>query len=276
MNTIKKHVLFLNIFFILIIFYHIYLYSIEDHFTIWNNLYGIVTSFVPMYGGIFGLLSIRKFKKDSLVSKAILLLSISAVFYGVATLTWGLVATFTHDDLPYPSISDLFYTVYYFIAGAGALLLLKIYSLRFNSKVFLQFLGILIISGYITFHFLGLPGFDNSDPYTSIFDTFYVLGDFFLFAITLIALLIAGGKMTKSILFLVISFTTQIIGDFFFLYMIENDLFWDGSYGDFFFTLSGLTLSIGIIYLVRDFYLNRNTSPQSITQYPKTQEVTNQ
>lgn len=266
MNTIKKHVLFLNIFFLLIIFYHIYLYSIEDHFTIWNNIYGIVTSFIPIYGGIFGLLSIRKFKKDSLISKAILLLSISGILYGIATLTWGLVATFTQNDLPYPSIADFFYIIYYFIAGAGALLLLKIYTIRFNSKVLLQFLGIMIISGFITFHFLGLPGFDNSDPFTSIFDTFYVLGDFFLFAITLIALLIAGGKMTKSILFLVISFTSQIIGDFFFLYMIENDLFWDGSYGDFFFTLSGLTLSFGIIYLVRDFYLNRNTSPQSISR----------
>jgi len=260
LNNYKK-VLF--IVFLLLIGYHIFLYTQEDHYSIYNNLYGFLSSFIYFIGAIAGLVSVKKFGTSSFVSKSVLFLSLASLVYTIALWIWSYFAIFTEVDIPYPSIADMFYLLFPVFGTIGVVMLLKIYEVKFSKKNTLLLLLLISASAFITNHFIGFPTFDSSEPWISAFDTGFVFGDFVVLSVASIALLLAGGKITSGLFFVILSFFTQGIGDFFFSYQIENDTFWDGNFSDFLFTLSGFFMSLGIISIIKYF---QNTNPKAELQ----------
>jgi len=260
MNS-QKYKKILLIISILLIGYHIFLYSLSDHETIWNNLVGLTTAVTYLIGSWYGFRNVKKIGSDSFVGKSILALSWGALMYGIASIIWAYYVFAGLD--PYPSLADVAFLPYYPLAIIGTLMLLKVYKTKFNLKTNISLFLLLALSYWISESFLGLPVFDNSSPWSSAFDVSYTLGNFFIISVAVITLYIAGGKIMKGLLILSFSFLTQAIGDFYFLTKIEAGTWWDGSMGDVFFSLSGILLSYGIIQVVEDFRSRKQVPQQN-------------
>lgn len=240
----------LYLFFAATIGYHFFLNSLPEHNTIWNNIYGMVTTPLYLIGSVAGFMYLKKIGLKSYVGKSVLLLSISTLFYSIGLFYWGYLVTFTGIEIPYPSFGDILFVLYGPLAGIGLLILFRIYRIEITTKKTVQLLLLLLISGAITYFFIGLPVFDGSNA-AFAFNLGYVLSDFVILSISLAAITLSGGRISGAIVLIALSFLMQAIGDFLFTYQTAQDTFWDGNTADLFFSISGLLLSLGIIKIIR-------------------------
>lgn len=259
MNTLnlRKHLTIISILFIGIIFYHLFLYSqLPLKETVWNNLYGLISSLIYFYGAFIGIMGARAIGFSSTIGRSLAFLSLASLLYAVGVSIWGYLATFTaiNVDELYPSVADNFYLMYYPLSALGVIMLLKMYKIKINFKTVLQLTVLIGISFFITQYFLDFLNYDAEvSAYENFITTAYSLGDLILISISLITIFLAGGKIIKALILIVFSFLVQAGGDFYFSYLEDNELFWDGHFADFLFTLSGFLLTLGIIEIIKRF-----------------------
>lgn len=252
----KIHFKILLIFLVLLIFYHLFLYSIDKHDTIWNDLYGPISALIYLYGAIYGYTQAVRYKLGGHIAKAVYFFSSGALTYSIALFIWGYLVLFPFQDieLPYPSIADYFYLTFAILGTIGLLITLKIYNFHITkTKTLLSAVG-LIASVLITGQLIGFPEFASDEGFSvSIMNNAYIFSDILVCWLAITTLIIARGRMTRVLQLVTLSFFTQFIGDMIYTKQINIDTFWDGSISDFFFSLSGMFISFTIIYIIKEF-----------------------
>lgn len=252
-NRFKLHAKILIVAFIALLGYTLYLYTKDEHFGLANDIYGPLYAFFYVYGAIYGLIYVKKIGLNSYLGNSIVAFSFAGLTYASALLIWGylVLQAGSSDDLPYPSIADISYLMIYPCAFIGSYYLLKIYQINISRKSILFAVVGVIISGFLSYYFIGLEAFEASASW--YVDLAFVLGDWVVVSIALAILLITGGKVSRGLLFIILFAVSQGIGDFIYTYQINTETFWDGSISDVFFALSGLFLSLGILDIVNKF-----------------------
>lgn len=250
------HLKILSGIFILIIFYHFYLYSLTDHFGAPNDYYGPISAIIYLYGAVYGLIHLKKYKLGGRIAKAISLYSLGAIAYSTALFIWGYLVFVLPEDmeLPYPSSADYFYLLFFPLCALGLMTTLKIYNLQITKKMTFTLIAGLLVAIAITGKYIGLPAFDFTESLNAgIINDAYIFADIILLWLAITTFIVAGGKITKGLFFVALSFLTQFIGDIFYTNQIVEETFWDGNYTDFIFTLSGLFISLAIVYTIKEF-----------------------
>src|SRR6185436_12711456 len=75
----------------------------EDPINLYSNLYGVI----PLIGGIYGLFLSRHWGGwNSKVGRAVMLLSLGLITWGIGIVIWLYYNIIMHVEVPYPSLAD--------------------------------------------------------------------------------------------------------------------------------------------------------------------------
>lgn len=221
-----------------------------------NYLWVVLLTFVPVVGGINGLLISRKWGGwDSIFGKCIIFISLGLLGWSFGDFAWSYFNLVEKIEVPYPSVADIgFFSIVPFWL-IGLIYLLKTTRAKFvfkswDGKILLV---VLPITAFIISYFLFLKDkalFDGESFAKSFFDLAFPLGDVIILSLSLLAFVSAvkflGGKMKLPIMILIAGFFFQYITDFSFSYTSSTGEYFNGSWVDMFYLVSQFLVSYGL------------------------------
>jgi hypothetical protein len=257
LNTIKY--LTLSLFFLVLSFWWVFIYSNNYIDTLHNNLYTVIYPLLSLFGGIIGLISAVKWGGyKSYIGKSIIFLSLGlfAQFFGQASYAYYI---YILDLEPFPSIGDLGYfgsIIFYFFGALYLGVAMRTgKQLKEIKNIFLMFLVGLISFFVVYGFFLRHYSFDASDLLVSILNYAYPIGQSIYLAITVGIFLLsynyAKGLMRVPVLLLLAALVTQFFADFMFLFQTNNESWYVGGINDFIYSIAYFLMGVGLLYIER-------------------------
>lgn len=207
-------------------------------------------------GTIVAFIGRGRISKESSVGKALLALGLTCASIVMGFVTWFYFETILQIETPYPSLADIFFTLYIPLVIYASFHLLKIFTLGVTRVLIAQALILGLISGFLLFKFAGLefPTISFDAPFTtSLFDFLYAFANAVLVALAVAILRLSGGKMTGSLLFLVLALVGMVASDLVFSYRVEFGSYYTGDIGDALFTITGCMFAISVYKIVLNF-----------------------
>jgi len=241
--------------------YWIWIYVTGQAGTVHNYVWGLFTQGVfPVLGGIWGILLSKKWGAlKSALGRAIFLLSVGNILFGLASLTWAYYNIVLAVESPYPSLADAVYILSYPFWAIGLISLGKGigagHKLRtFNGKIALVLAPLIGIAlTYFVFILIaqgGDFGFEGSDIVKIFFDISYLLGDAII--ITTIGLIyglsykVFGGRFKWPVNILFIAFLVEYLADAIFSYTTTQGTYFTSDLSDLLLTFSVFLIVVGV------------------------------
>lgn len=250
-----------KILFLLILFY--WIWSIASLFPQFlkvfprgRDFFSYSYGLIAMIGGIGGLLSAQKWGGvKSILGRGIFMLSLGLLSQWVGQFSYLYYVEVLKVDIPYPSLGDLgwFMTIPFYFYGAFLLAKasgMKTSLKRHKYRVFSVIIpAIMLIISYMVF--LQNYPIDLSHPLVMFFDFGYPLGHSIYISMTILVFILSrdylGGVMKKTIMLLLSAMVLQYLGDFSFLYLVINEIYFVGGLYDYFFLASYSIMAIALL-----------------------------
>lgn len=227
-----------------------------------NLIYSFSNGFLATVIGTMGLLISKHWGgSKSAVGKAVLLISLGTLSWGLGTLTWSFYNFVLHEDVPYPSLADVGYAlavplwtigVYYLSEATGAKFSLR----KIRGRLFLIILPILaaIFSFYVLFIVARGSSFSTEGGLLKVLlDFYYPLGDWVILTMSFLvfglSLQYLGGRFRWPIMTILLGFIFMFISDFSFSYTTTVGSYYNGHLADLLFTVAIFVISFGVISL---------------------------
>lgn len=220
-----------------------------------NYIWVVVLTFVPIIGGINGLIIAKKWGGwSSIFGRSVIFISLGLLGWAFGDTVWSYYNIFQKVEVPYPSLADFgFFSMvpfwslgmFFLFQAAGGKYALK----SLAGKVLLLFLPLV---GFVLSYFLFLKDktFDGGSMLKSFFDIAYPLGDMITISAALLVLVltarILGGRMRVPIIVLILGFIFQYIADFSFSYTSTTGAYFNGSWVDMAYLLAQFFVSFGL------------------------------
>lgn len=270
---LKRSSLIIIYYLVIVIFWWSYLALFPPKDPFYNYLYQFGFGLLPLFGGIWGIASSRKWGVlSSQVGSAVFYISLGILFWGLGQMCWAYYNIFQNVDIPYPSWADTGYLAaipFWFI---GMLYLFKATGAKFSLKKPLgQFsaLFILILVALVSYYLLinvargGIENIDfSSNNLKLFFDLAYPLGDLTILAMTALLYGLSfrylGGKFKGAVIILLLGFVLMYITDFTFSVVTTNKTYYNGHFVDLLFPMVMAILVFGVDQLNPDS-LNRES-----------------
>ncbi len=216
--------------------------------TVWNHLYNLVFASVFLPGGILGVYSGMKFGLKSIGGKALFFLGWGLISWSVGLVIWVGYNLILRVDVPYPSWSDLFFSVlFYPFVGVGYFYTVRLFTAQIPKRYLIDSIIIVSLSTVAVFGFFSQPDLSADLPVLEkILNVVYPAGDVLLVSIASLALRIYKGKIPMSLLVLIVGLLLKTVADFMFSYLAAANLYWNGDISDVTFTFAGFCMSWGI------------------------------
>lgn len=258
--TFKKNTIISLVLTALFIGWSLIMYTTSVHEGLASDLYALYAT-MYLLAGIWGIIYSKKLGQG-IISRSLKYWGISFVLYAIALYIQTYYVTFIGEEF-YPSIADWFFLAHIVFLFIGSLLALKIYTQEITFRhIAGSILGI-VVSGYVTYQYFGLPGFgvEDSSFLIDFFNSFYVLSGFLSMFLVILILTFAGGKIFKGLVYVVLGIATQTLADILFITRYENGTFWGGDIADVVYVISGLFFMLAIIYTTKGFLRNNTAMP---------------
>lgn len=224
-----------------------------------NKVWGIGINFIPLFGGLFGLMTARHWGGfKSAVGKALTYLSLGLFSWSAGNWIWSYYNFFLNNNVPYPSLADVLYIVAWPLWMIGVFYLSKATGVKYGlrRKMGQLYLFVLPVVTFISSYYL-LVTVARGGSITSgggtlkvFFDFAYPLGDI---AIITIALLVyglsfkyLGGRYKWPVLITLSGFVLMFFADFSFSYTTTLGMYYDGHVNNLLFITALFALSFGI------------------------------
>lgn len=226
---------------LLILVWNFSLYGMSSHESLSNYLFNAGYAILFVVGGIFAL-------KNSVLSKGDLRQShfyfgLALFSFAIANLIWTGYNVFLHTPVPYPSLADVFYLLFYPLLTWGFFLYLKAHSYRFTAKLGLESFVIFGIIFLTLFTFLG-PS--EGSPLASTLAAAYIFLDALLLSQVAVAIRGSTGRISLRLVLLTLGLLFLAIADTAFTYRTNLGVYWNGDLADSLFALSGFFLALGV------------------------------
>lgn len=224
-----------------------------------NLLYSFATAVLAFVGGILGLLVSRHWGgRKSAVGKAVLLMSLGTVSWGLGNFVWSFYNFVLHQDVPYPSLADVGYAlavplwtigVFYLSKATGAKFSLR----KFRGRVLVIILPIIaaILSYYFLFVIARGSSIEVKGGLLKIFlDFYYPVGDWIILTVSFLlfglSLKYLGGRFRWPVFITLAGFVIMFSADFSFSYTTTVNTYFNGSFPDLLFAIAMFVMSFGI------------------------------
>lgn len=201
--------------------------------------------------------------------------------WALAEIIWSL-SSILGQEVPYPSLADLFWVVGYIPMAIGLLAAVRITPIRPTPAQSRLIWGVSITTVLIASVFIFIPiiqGFDPQQPLVSTLNLIYPLGDLFLMSIVWrLFFVYEKGDYGFSWRLLIVGFMVMTFSDLVFTYASWQDLYYPNMKAnilsclaiDFTYTLSYLLWALGIYGL---HILLRQQRPLKLSLHTKTVPV---
>jgi hypothetical protein len=193
-----------------------------------------------------------------------LMWAIGMLVWGIGLIIWSYYNLILKVGVPFPSIADICFIVYYGFMGYGTLRLQQISNDK-NQLPILASLPVTIISFVMVLFVFNRPDLSTAVPIVQrVISVGYSLGDALLLSMVLVAIQNAvGSRVRRAILFIISSFVVMLIADFTFFYGTARGSYYNGNISD---VLYGLFPTLLIVAMMQLYITitTRQPSAQSL------------
>jgi hypothetical protein len=214
--------------------------------TLGGALYQFAFGLIPLVGGFLGLFKSKKWGgAKSSVGRALLLISVGAICWGVGQMFWSLYYNiFSQVDIPYPSLADVGYSLSFPFLALGLINLSKATGARFSFKQFggkLLALFITLVGIAAAYYLLIVVARGGVIDFTEgglklFFDLVYPLGDLVIFLLSALIYGLSfkylGGRYKLPILSIILGQFVLFLADFSFSYTTTVGSYYNGHWVD--------------------------------------------
>ncbi len=240
--------------------YWVLLQMSHEQTSIFNYLYSVSFSLVPLVGGLIGVSLSRSWGLlSSAIGKAVLYISLGAFFWGLGSMIFAYYNIFLNVPAPYPSLADASYILCWPLWGIGIINLSHATGVKFSlrkvkGRLFLFIVPLILIAlSYYLLVIVARAGSvsDFSGGLKVFFDLAYPIGDVVIVSLAVLIYGLSfnylGGKFKYTIIILLLGFVFNYIADFIFSYTTTTGSFFVGDFGDLIFTLALFMLTFGVL-----------------------------
>ena len=263
--------IFLSIFAFLLAFnlvWDLYLYTLPSKTTAWNYLYNGTYGFLYLLAALVPFSFIRLFGIKSGIGKMLLFLGLGMLSFEVGLLIWVYYNFLLKVSIPFPSLADAAFLVFYPLMAIGSYFLLMIYSTLVTKKLLRDSIIIIIVSFLIIFGLFSRPDLSTNLSFLEKFiNVFYPTGDVITLSIALIALRIGGGKIHSSLYIFCFGILLETAADLLFTYRTAKGIYWNGDIADLMYTFSAIFIGIGLVEIINGL-TKRQSTPVQLASTP--------
>ena len=259
MSTPKKSNLIATYYLLVVVYWLVcYVFNIRDSEV--NYAYQFFMGLVPLLGGVGGLLNAKKWGGlRSSLGKALTLLSLGLIAWGLGQMVWSYYVIFTSNSVPFPSFADLGYITAVPLWALGIIGLSKATGAKYGLKKKSRMLGALVLPFILagaSYYFLVvlarggtlIPSGDNLVK--TVLDVGYPLGDVVVltFAVLIYGLSAGylGGRYRMAINTLLAGYVVMYFADFSFAYTTTKNTYYNGHWVDLLFPTALAMMAYGL------------------------------
>lgn len=233
--------------------------------SVYNYLYSLLFSLIPLVGGFLGMLRSRVWGGlKSSVGRAVFFISLGLFAWGMGSMAWSYYNLVLQIPAPYPSWADLGFASSIFFYGLGTIFLSKATGAKFGlrntyAKIFTVIMPVIVFA--VSYYILiivaraGVLVPEGETPLKTVLDIAYPLGDFFSLAIAIVisglSFRYLGGRHIKDIIAIWLGLAVMFVADSIFSYTTTVGTFYNGSFGDLMLTFGLFLLTFGVLGLYR-------------------------
>lgn len=194
----------------------------------------------------------------SVVGRALILISLGVGSFAVGNTLWVYYLFVKQVEIPYPSLTDVFFGLCPLLISFGMLQLLRGIGVKYElkktkAKLLVIFLPILIVIGsyFLLFTIARKEPLDFSEAkLTLFFDIYYPISDMIVLSVTILAYLLSkkliGGIFKHALPILLLGFLFMYVADFLFQFQTNRDTYFNGNINDYLFAVTFFTISVGL------------------------------
>lgn len=225
------------------------LFMHPDKTTSANFAFNLAYSLIYFLGAIVAFSRVHKFPSSGNTGKSMIYYGIGMVMYGAGLIVWTYYNLVAKIDIPYPSLADVFFLLFYPGVILGTYYLLKSLGGKITLKLFVEGFIILIVFFITLYLFLNQtslgPGVTG---WAKILNILYPFADAFITALAITALRTdIGISEHPYILYFVFAFIVAASADTIFSFRSAIGVYWNGDISDLLFAISGFLISWGIL-----------------------------
>ncbi|HBM45699.1 MAG: Histidine kinase [Parcubacteria group bacterium GW2011_GWF2_38_76] len=254
----------LTLIFIITIIWWVILQIIPDKTTNWNFLYNSENALIFLLSGIFSLFLIKKTGISELPRKAINTLSVALMSYGMGLIVWTIYNFFYMQEVPFPSIADIFFVAFYPLVLISVFYYLQIFSFILKRQILIEAIVLFSILSFIIFTVLDVKISSEMSLLAKILTIFYPLSSAIILSGAIMIIRVGGGAIKNGAMFLSLGLASQGLADFLFSFRTATGTYWNGDYSDIMFTISAFIIGIANLTIISKLIPNQENAKPTI------------
>ncbi|MCX6752381.1 MAG: hypothetical protein NTZ87_02680 [Candidatus Nomurabacteria bacterium] len=256
-------VIFASLYLIAILCWDVALFLNPDKSTLLNYWFNAGYGLIYLAGGILGLIYSRQLGFKSVFGKAFAFIGTGLVSYAVAQFVWLFYNVSSSVEIPYPSIADVFFLLFFPLIFIGFMLFINTFKQSITKKVAIESVILVPIVFIVSLAIIFRPDLSSDLSFMQkALNILYPVSDTLFLCLILIVLRVSGGYLRSTILLFVTAGIMQLIADFLFTYRSANDIYWNGDVSDLAFTIASFLFLLSFVYFMQKMV---GAKPQTAT-----------
>ena len=220
-----------------------------------NYLYSPAAAVFYFTGAALAITGVRKVTLQSTAGKMLGSLAAAITLYGLADFLWGYYTIVLKIPIPYPSLSDALYMLYYPFMAAAFFYLYSLFGSVLTRRKILESLGVFIVSFILIFFVIIRPELPQNGHLTSanIFDIAYPFFDVVLVTLVFLGIRISSGKIKTVLPYFLFGLGLEVASDLWFSRATEAGYYVNGGIIDWGYLLASMSVFLGIAAVIRSF-----------------------
>lgn len=214
-----------------------------------NFYFNLAYGLIYLLGAIVSFIRIKKYPYSPNMKRALTFFGIGMFSYGAGLIVWTYFNLVARIAVPYPSLADVFFILFYPGIIAGTFFLLQSFGGKITTRLVVE--GVITLLVFFTILYLFLNQTSQGTSVSSlakILNILYPFGDAFITSLAVTALRTEKGiSEHPNILYFVFAFILAAAADTIFSFRSANSLYWNGDISDLLFAISGFLIVWGIL-----------------------------
>lgn len=216
-----------------------------------NFIFNLVYSLIFVLGAFAAYTKREKFPDDPNMKKSLSFYALGLGFYALGLLVWTYYNLILRTPVPYPSLADLAFLMYYPGVIIGTYYLVHSFGGKFSAKLIAEgFLTFIVFFAILYIFLIQTSQGETVTFWARVLNITYPVADSFLTALGITILRTEKGISDHTnMLFFIFSFIVLAAADTIFSLRVASGAYWNGDISDLLFAISGFLTAWGILSL---------------------------